>query len=134
MTEAGLSDLHKLILTIFKTQITRLKPKIVFYRNYKHFEDSRFSKDRKKNDPNENYSFITEEFVDVVYRHALLKNQTLRDNQAPYTTKELRKEIYTRSKVKNKFKRNLTEENKSIYKKCRCFSASFANFLRPLFL
>ena len=134
MTEAGLSDFHKLILTFFKTQITGLKPKIVFYRNYKHFEDSRVLKDRKKNDPNENYNFITEEFVDVVYRHALLKNQTLRGNQAPYTTKELRKEIYTRSKVKNKFKRNLTEENKAIYKKCRCFSVSFAKFLRPLFL
>ena len=39
ITETVLSDFHKLILTLFKAQITRLKPKIVFYRNYKHFED-----------------------------------------------------------------------------------------------
>ena len=42
ITEAGLNDFHKLISTFFKTQITLLKPKIVFYRNYKHFEDSIF--------------------------------------------------------------------------------------------
>ena len=39
--ETGLGDFHKLIMTFFKTEITRLKPKIVFYRNYKHFEDNR---------------------------------------------------------------------------------------------
>ena len=33
ITETGLSDFQKLILTFFKIQITHLKPKIVFYRN-----------------------------------------------------------------------------------------------------
>ena len=33
ITETGLSTFHKLISTFFKTQITRLKPKIVFYQN-----------------------------------------------------------------------------------------------------
>ena len=42
----------------------------------------------------------------------------LRGNQAPLT-KELRKEIYTRSKLKNKYNRNPTEENKATYKKQR---------------
>ena len=34
-------------------------------------------------------------------------------------TKELRKEIYIRSKLKNKYNRNATEENKAISKKQR---------------
>ena len=34
-------------------------------------------------------------------------------------TKELKKEIYTRSKLKNKYNRNPTEENKATYKKQR---------------
>ena len=34
-------------------------------------------------------------------------------------TKELRKEIYTRSKLKNKYNSNPTEENKAIYKNQR---------------
>ena len=126
ITETGLSDFHKLISTFFKTQITRLKPKIVFYRNYKHFEDSRFLEDLNStdfslntDDPNENYNFITDKFLNVVNRHAPLKKKTLRGNQAPFLTKELRKEIYTRSKLKNKYNRNPTEENKAIYKKQR---------------
>ena len=45
VTETGLSDFHKLILTFFQTLITLLKPKIVFYRNYKHFQESRFLED-----------------------------------------------------------------------------------------
>ena len=49
--------------------------------------------------------------------HAPLKKKMLKGNQAPFLTKELRKEIYTRSKLKNKYNRNPTEENKAIYKK-----------------
>ena len=33
--ETGLSDNHKLICTFFKSCYDRLKPKIVYYRNYK---------------------------------------------------------------------------------------------------
>ena len=39
----------------------------------------------------------------------------LRSNQAPFSTKELRKEIYTRSKLKNNYNRNPTEGNKEKY-------------------
>ena len=113
-------------MTFFKTQITFQKPKIVFYRNFKHFEDSGFLEDLNNtdvllntDDPNENCNFITDKFLNVVNRHAPLKKKTLRGNQAPFLTKELRKEIYTRSNLKNKYNRNPTEENKRIYKKQR---------------
>ena len=51
--------------------------------------------------------------------HAPLKKKMLKGNQAPFLTKELRKKIYTRSKLKNKYNSNLTEENKAIHKKQR---------------
>ena len=134
ITETGLSGFHKLILTFFKIQITRLKPKIIFCRNYKHFEDSRFLEDLNstdfslnKDNLNENYNFITEKFFSAVKRHVPLKKKILRSNQALSMTKELKKEICTRSKLKNKYNRNPTEENKSIYKKQRnkmCISTS----------
>ena len=79
-------------MTPFKTQITRLKPKLVFYRNYKHFEDSRFLEDinstefsLETDDPNENHNFITEKLFDVVNRHAPLNKKTF--NQALFMTK-----------------------------------------------
>ena len=101
ITEAGLNDFHKLISTFFKTQITLLKPKIVFYRNYKHFEDSRFLEDLISTDfsfstdyPNENYNFITDKFLNVVNRHTTLTRKTLMVDQVLLLTKELRKKIH----------------------------------------
>ena len=73
---------------LFKTQITCLKPKIVFYRNYKHFEDIRFLEDLNStdfslntDDPN---NFITDKFLNVVNKHAPLKKKTLKGNQVPF--------------------------------------------------
>ena len=122
ITETGLSDFDKLISIFFKTQITRLKSKIAFYRNYKHFEDRKFLEDLNStdfslntDDPNENYNFITDKFLKVVNRHAPLKKKILRGNHAPLLTKEIRKEIYTKSELKKIYNRNPTEENKTIY-------------------
>ena len=50
ITETELGNFHKLIMTFFKTEITRLKPKIAFYQNYKHFEDSRVLEDLNNTD------------------------------------------------------------------------------------
>ena len=73
-------DFHKLIFTFFKTLITLLKQKIVYYRNYKHFEDSIFLEDLISTDfslnrdgPNENYSFVTGKFLHIINRP--LKNR-----------------------------------------------------------
>ena len=94
ITETGLNDFHKLISTFLETQITCLKPKIVFHRNYKHFEDSRFPEDLNStdlllntDDPNENYNLITDKFLNVVNRNAPLKKKMLRGNQAPFLIK-----------------------------------------------
>ena len=109
ITETGLSNFHKLISTFFKTQITCLKTKIVFYCNNKHFEDRRFLEDFSQNfhlkqmTRKKIYNFITEKFLDAVNRHALLTKKMLRGNQAPFMNKKLMKEIYTRSKLKNKY-------------------------------
>ena len=34
----GLSDFHKLMLTVLKTSITKSKSQIITYRDYKNFE------------------------------------------------------------------------------------------------
>ena len=43
--ETGLSDFHCLVLTLMKTHIPRLKPKIIRYRCYKKFEPEKFLQD-----------------------------------------------------------------------------------------
>ena len=68
------------------------------------------------NDPNENYCFITDAFIKIVERHAPLKKRFVRENQAPFMNKELRKlkPIYTRSRLRNNFCK--TKENEKKYK------------------
>ena len=48
VTETGLSDYHKLISTFFKSHFTRLRPKVITYRNYKKFDENVFLNDLRK--------------------------------------------------------------------------------------
>ena len=43
-TATGFSDYHKLISTFFKSHYTCLKPKIIYYKNYKSFNEELFLK------------------------------------------------------------------------------------------
>ena len=45
--ELGVSDVHRLILTCLKSHVTRLKPKSICYRNFKHFSNDQFLEDLK---------------------------------------------------------------------------------------
>ena len=102
--ETGLSDHQKLICTFSKSCFERLKPKIVYYRNYKKFNEANFVNDvkncdfsLKNDDPNKNYDFLTNTFINIVNKHALLERKFIRGNQAPFMTRNLRKKFYARS-------------------------------------
>ena len=42
VTETGLSDFHKMEVTVMKTNFRKLEPKIINYRNYRYFSNYRF--------------------------------------------------------------------------------------------
>ena len=101
-----------------------LKPRIVYYRNYKKFNETNCLNDVKNcdfslktDDPNENYNFLTNTFINIVNKHAPLKKKFERGNEAPFMTRNLRREIYTRRRFRNKVRKNPTEENEKLYKK-----------------
>ena len=90
-TGTGLSDCHKLITTFMRSFVSRLKPKIIFFRNYKKFDETKFLADLKNTifsftsaDPNENYLFLTNSFSKIVEKHVPLKQKTLRGNHASF--------------------------------------------------
>ena len=69
-TETGISDYHKLISTFFKSHYTRLKPKMIYYRNYKNFNEELFLKDLENSNlsansdnPHENYTNSPKHFL-----------------------------------------------------------------------
>ena len=123
VTETGVSDCHKLITTFMKSYIFRLKPKNVHYRSYKNFNEEKFLSDVKEanfsfktSNSDENYLDLTKVFSNIVNIHVPLKKEILRGNDAPFMNKELRKTIYTRSRLRNRYFKNPTKENETSYK------------------
>ena len=122
VTETGLSNYHRLIATFMNSHFSRLKPKIIHYRNFKRFDKQNFIADVKNvglsfetDDPNENHSALTNTFSLILERHTPLKKTIVRRDHAPFITKDLRKAICTRSKLRNKFIKNPTDVNKTIF-------------------
>ena len=105
---SGLSDFHKMIVTICKASFQKSKPKKILYRNYKTFDISTFKNVLKV----KLQSIKSYEFLEVLNKHAPLKRKFLRANLVP-----LRKAILRRSELESKYLKNRTTENKARYKK-----------------
>ena len=45
--ETGLADFHKMTVAAFKSEFPHQKPKMISYRNYKHFDRNNFEKEIK---------------------------------------------------------------------------------------
>ena len=116
----GLSDFHKMIVTVLKTNFTKQKPKEIIYRSYKNFENTAFRADLKRKIEeieNRNYVNFENVFIQTLENHAPLKKKIVRANHAPYMTKTLRKAIMRRFALENTFYKNNTIENNKAYKK-----------------
>ena len=51
----------------------------------------------------QNYNRLTDKFLGIVKKHALLKEKFVRGNNAPFMNREFQKEIYMRSRLRNKY-------------------------------
>ena len=125
VTETGGSNCHKLITTFMKPHISRLKLQNVHYCSYKNFNEETFSDVKEADFSSEtrnldkNYLVPTNVFSNIVNKHAPLKKKILRGNDVPFMDKELRKAIYTRSRLRNRYFKNPTKNNETFYKKQR---------------
>ena len=60
---SGLSDCHKMILTVLKTTFPKAKRKEIIYRNYKNFDSNILKKDLRKNKESvDNYEVLKQNF------------------------------------------------------------------------
>ena len=92
--ETGLSDFHKMNITVSKIFYSKQKHKAVFFRNYKKFDNSAFkealNRELLKYDLNNiKYDTFQEIIVSVLNVYAPLKKKYLRANHASFVTKEL---------------------------------------------
>ena len=72
-SETGVTDYHKLISIFLKPRYTRLKPKIIYYRDYKNFNEELLVKDLENlklsansDNPHENYTNLSQTSSKVV--------------------------------------------------------------------
>ena len=84
--ETGLSDHHKMVLTVLKSNFEKQDPTILKYRSYKHFEENTFKNDLIKNlkDFNGgiiNYDNFKEIFMKVLEWHAPMKTKIFNDGK-----------------------------------------------------
>ena len=122
--ETGISDFHKLVVTVLKMYYKKQKPKMFQYRNYKTFNEESF-----KNELNRELTLIDlnnaeladfqDIYLSVLNKHAPVKHKYIRANNSNFMTKNLRKEIMLRSKFRNVYLKTITNESKQLYNKQR---------------
>ena len=116
----GLSDFHKMIVTVMKYTVPKDRPKIVQYRDYKKFTENSFRIELKEILQKQiisDYNTFERIFLEVLNKHAPPKKKVLRANHKPYMTKTLRKAIMRRSALENKYYRDKSVETCKTYKK-----------------
>ena len=119
----GLSNFHKMVVSVLKHACHRSAPKELAYRDYKNFDRVIFKRELedKLNQQINEYKHFEQVFWEILNIHAPIKKKLLRANHVPYMTKALRKTIMKRCELESKYVKNKTSENLKPYKKQRNF-------------
>ena len=119
--ETGLSDHHSLVYTMLKTTFQKLPPQKIYYRKWKNFDVEFFNRELSENLQHirEDFSTFNNIFIQLLDKHAPMRTKSLRGNNQPHLTKDLRKAIMERSKLKNKANRTKETEDWAAYKRQR---------------
>ena len=122
--ETGISDFHKMFITVMKVFYKKQKQKIIQYRSYKNFDNQVFQRELnsellKIDLNNAELSEFTEIFLSILDKHAPRKQKFMRANNSNFVIKSFRKATMKRSKLRNKYLPERTKEAKSLYNKQR---------------
>ena len=120
-SETVISDDHKTTYTFLKSTYDKGKPKFVYYRCFKNFNKELSKKNFSENLKNTGNSFevFYGTFTNTLDCYTSVKKKKNLSNHNKLMTEKLRKEVMTRSYLRNKYNKNRTYENWSNYKKQR---------------
>ena len=96
----------------------------MLHRDYKRFDQKKFETKLKlklNSQTNLSYSTFQAVFLETLNKIAPVKVKVLRFNNNAFMTKSLRKAIMLRSRLKNNFNKQRSDENWDNYKKLRNF-------------
>ena len=101
--ETGLSDFHKMVVSVFKTSFEKQKPKIVTYRDYKHFDKEKFREiliTYFSTGKNISYDAFENLVFHTLDKMAPIKQKHIRGNHSPFMNKDIHKAIMTRTRLR----------------------------------
>ena len=104
--ETGLSDFHKMVVSVFKTSFKKQKPKIVTYRGCKRFDNEEFRDSLMtyfSTGKNISYNTFENLVLQTLGKMAPIKQKHTRGNQSPFMNKDIHKAIMTRTRLRNRF-------------------------------
>ena len=110
--KTGLSDLHKLVVTVLKSAFPKSPPKIIYrgYKNYSNDLNDYLQDDLNSLQSRENMNFeitgltsFTKIFTKILNRHAPMKKKYALAKHTNFATKDLRKAVMLRSRLRNIF-------------------------------
>ena len=112
--QCELSDVHNCIGVATKRFAPSYKPRRIEYRSYKKFSDEMFESDVETApfhvaeifDDIEDMAWFTSQLLnDVINDHAPIKTKVIKCNSVPYMNSQLRKTMYKRNMIRNKFRK-----------------------------
>ena len=122
MIEKGVSEFNKRIVAVKKMHFPNVKPQVVSYRKYKDFHNKTFL-DSLRHELNVQGQFLNEKgldafltlFVQKCLISMLLKKRYIRYNHKTFINNKISKTTMTRSRLRNRFLKNGSEENGKLF-------------------
>lgn len=109
----NLSDFHNIIGAATRRFAPSMIPRCIFYRSYKHFDESRYINDIAAApfhvsdifDNVEDVAWFSSKLIsDVIDDHAPIRSKCVKSDSVPYMNSRLRKAQYKRNMARNKFR------------------------------
>ena len=106
--EIGISDFHKLVVTVLKVKHEKVPPKIIQCRDCKYFDSTRFFEKLQVrlthlNMNSLDFGSLKKCFIELLNKVAPLKTKFLRANHSKFVTKDVSKAIMLRTILRNQF-------------------------------
>ena len=129
--ESDLSDFHKMTVTVMKTTFEKLKPNIIHYRDYRKFSNDKFRENLISRLSTENIRVDCngmEKFLQICIKTldelAPQKKKYSRGKNMPFINKTIKKVFMTRSRLRNIYLKNPSDNKKHKYNKQTNYSVS----------
>ena len=124
IVETGISDFHKMIVSVMKIFFKKQKPNVIYYRDSKKFFNDQFRADfvdelMKGNIKISRLDIFTGTALQILGKYAPMKQKIIRANEPPFMNRSIKKEVMNRSRLKNKFLKENSEEDRLAYNKQR---------------